>query len=222
MNLTKLALAACAMAALSMAQERAKPQTSVTRTEHVDFPAGGVLRLAHATGEVTIEGWDRPGMEITTTKAPPAAYDAEWREKPAPAGALDRVQVTVERSGNQVLVATTNPRHSGAQVDYRIRIPRDASIIVEQREGEVHVADVTGDIHATTRSGEISLLLPPAGQYQIDARAKWGGVISDFPGRDRRRFWLVGHRFVPDGGGGRKLYLRAGYGDILIRKAQVE
>src|SRR5580704_17744521 len=42
----------------------------VTKTERFDFPAGGTLRLKNSIGELTVEGWDQPGIEITTIKSP--------------------------------------------------------------------------------------------------------------------------------------------------------
>jgi hypothetical protein len=62
-------------------------------------------------------------------------------------------------------------------------------------------------------------MLPPEGLYAIDAKSDIGGLVSDFPGRVRRRRWLVGHQFVQETSrGAHKLYLRAGFGDIAILK----
>src|SRR5271156_1002969 len=36
--------------------------------EHADFPSGGTLRLADSHGIVTVEGWDRPDVEIVTVR----------------------------------------------------------------------------------------------------------------------------------------------------------
>ncbi len=208
----------CALAGLLAAQPKPAPEVQATTVDHVEFPAGGILRLESLKGEVTVEGWDRSDMEMTVTKAPPLTYNARWQAEPAPDQALEKVKVTAERQGNAVVVRATYPR-GRVWATYSIRVPRAAGVIVNRNRGEVHVADLAGDIHATTREGEITLLLPPGEQYAIDARTDFGDVYSDFPGAERRRFWLVGHRFAPEGApAGHKLYLRAGYGDIIIQK----
>jgi hypothetical protein len=218
MTLQRLAIPICALAGLLAAQPKPTPEVQATTVEHVEFPAGGTLHLERLAGEVTVEGWDRSDMEMTITKAPPLTYDAQWHAEPAPDQVPEKVKVTAERQGNAVVVRATYPRRR-VWVTYSIRVPRAAGLIVDRNRGEVHVADLGGDIHATTREGEISLLLPPGDQYAIDARTDFGDVYSDFPGAEHRRFWLVGHRFAPeDSTEGHKLYLRAGYGDIIIQK----
>ncbi len=218
MTLERLAIPLCALAGLLAAQSKPAREVQATSVEHLEFPAGGTLHLERLKGEVLVEGWDRSDMEMTVTKAPPLTYNAQWQAKPAPDQVLERTQVTAERQGHEVVVRATYPSRR-VWVTYNIRVPRAASVIVDRNRGEVHVADLAGDIHATTREGEITLLLPPDEQYAIDARTNFGDVYSDYPGAGRRRFWLVGNRFAPEGdSGGHKLYLRAGYGDIIIQK----
>ena len=195
----------------------AQQKIAIAKTESMDFPAGGLLHLRHSLGEVFVEGWDQPGIEITITESPLVAYD------PAQKRRLDDASVTAERSGNELVITTAvgRPgslgRHAG--FDYRIRIPRDAGVRVEHDGGEVHVADIAGDLRITNRRGEITLRLPPEEAYAVDASSKFGNVVSDIPGREQRRFWLVGHRFVPTvAEAAHKLYLRAGYGDIVIQR----
>jgi len=58
------------------------------------FPSGGAVRLKNSTGELTIEGWDRPGVEINDTQIHEACLPctgAETREEPS--HILDEVKV---------------------------------------------------------------------------------------------------------------------------------
>jgi len=59
---------------LLRAYDETKSKAQVTKTERVDFPPGGTLRLNSSIGELTIQGWDRPDVEITTIKTTKAAY----------------------------------------------------------------------------------------------------------------------------------------------------
>ena len=66
----------------------AQQNIAIAKTESMDFPAGGVLHLRHSLGEVFVEGWDQPGIEITITESPLVRGLAIWsgREAIPPAG----------------------------------------------------------------------------------------------------------------------------------------
>jgi hypothetical protein len=158
-----------------------------TKTERFDFPQGAVLHLNNSDGELTIQGWDRPEVEITTIKAK-HAYRSDDRYPPV----LARIQVTTERVGNELVVNTKFPR-SHFDLEYRISAPRDAGVVIDHNAGEVHIDNLTGDIRVKVRKGEISLRLPEENTYSIDAKTGSGSLVADFPGRWHRRLWLLGN-----------------------------
>src|SRR5215469_16065662 len=92
-----------------LAAEEPKEKVQVSKTERLDFPAGGTLRLKNSVGVLTVEGWDRPDVEITTIKSSKDPYDAREREKAA--NQLDRVRVAAERQGDELVITTDFPRH---------------------------------------------------------------------------------------------------------------
>ncbi|HXP86083.1 MAG TPA: hypothetical protein VN841_15265 [Bryobacteraceae bacterium] len=218
----------CGMSCLVLADDEFKQKVQVTKTEHVDFPSGGTVRLENSTGELTVEGWDQPGVEMITVKSTKAEIASAGRENAF--RALDRVRIAMERKGAELVITTDFPRHRGFpppsplgsatnfDLQYRIRVPRDTRLIVGHDVGEVHLDGLTSDIHATVLQGGITLRVPPEGQYVIDAKSDLGNVISDFPGSAKRRFWLVGHEFMQSSAASHKLYLRDGFGDIIILK----
>jgi hypothetical protein len=204
------------------------PQTvQVTHTERVDFPAGGTLRLKNSMGELTIEGWDRPDVEITTIKSTALAVASRDRDKAS--HQLEKVRVSVAPQGSDLVITTEFPRHhflflkwglwpaSDLDLEYRIKVPMNAKVDVDQIAGEVHLENLTSDIRAVDHNGFISLLLPQDGQYDIDAKAKLGDVVSDFPGHGNRTHWF-GHQFVQATKAAHQLYLRTSFGDIVIYK----
>jgi hypothetical protein len=210
-----MAMVALTTLRLLAADEPPRPDANLIHTERMDFSAGGVLHLKDSTGELSIGAWDRPDMELTTIRS------------------TDKVRITSERRGDEVLVTTILPHRSrlvprwpwtnttGIEVEYRIHVPRDARLVVEREVGEVHVAEVAGDIRASVRSGAITLRLPGAGSYAIDAKSRIGAVVSDLDGSAEPGPWPFGHRFShPGSAGARKLYLRAGFGDIVILKVR--
>jgi len=198
-------------------------KAQVVHTERADFPAGGVLRINGSSGELTIEGWDRPDVEITTVATTKLEYAEKDREQAK--SELGQVHVTVNRQGESVAITPDYPRHMGLtagaiDVEYYIKAPMNARLEVDHKSGEVHVENLTSDIHVTVRQGEITLLLPQEGHYSIDAKCRFGDVTSDFPGQGKRRPWLLGHEFDQETQPGLKLYLRVGFGDILVLKDQ--
>lgn len=215
----------CGVSFLLLADDEAGQKLQVTHTEKVAFPAGGRLVLRNSIGELMVEGWDRPDVEITTIKSTKIAVASADREKAS--RELDRVRISVAPQGTDLIVTTDFPRHrsllptwrqrpdNSFDLDYRIKVPMNAKLSVEHVSGEVHVDNLTSDIRATDCNGLITLQLPPGGSYDIDARSKLGDVISDLPGH-KERTRLLGHRFIQGKSAANKLYLRVGYGDIII------
>lgn len=201
----------------------------ITHTERLDFPVGGMLRIQHSTGNLTVEGWDRPDVEITTTKSNKSNIDSAPARAHAQAE-LDRVHIAAERKESDLVVTTDFPRrmtfpgihalHGSAtsfDLEYRIRAPRAARVVIDHNEGEVFIDDIAGNIQAKSRQGEIVLHLTGDAPRYITANAIAGSVNSDFPGKDTRRGWLLGHGFVEgNSSAAQKLDLRIGYGDIVV------
>jgi len=220
-TLALLFIAGC----LLPANDEVPRKIQATKTEHADLPAGGTVRLKNSTGELTIEGWDQPGVEITTIKSTKLAYLSTGQEREKASHDLDAVKVAVARQGDELTITTDFhrkrrylPRPSVGSRDfdleYVIKVPRDAKLIVDHDEGEVHFDDVTGDIHATTNQGAITLRLAQTGQYTIDAKCRIGAVTSDIPGTTKRQ--RFGHEFTQTAQAPHSLYLRNGFGDIII------
>ena len=205
------------------------PQFFETRkTERLDFPPGGLLSLKNSTGDVTVQGWDRSDVELTTTLSTKDPFDAQGREKALKE--LDLVHVTTERHGDELVIQTDFPKYGHFQpllgpktrfdIAYEISVPRKARVSVEHGTGYVGIDDITGDIHVTASQGEITVRLPEDGHYAIDAKSKLGDVLSDFGGRTERKMWFLGKQLTGEASGAaQKIFLRAGYGDIIILKS---
>ena len=224
----RLALAALGLSCLLLAVETPghKEKVQQTKTERMDLPSGGLLRLNGLSGDLTIEGWNQPGVEITTTKTTKEEYDSATRQKGV--AELDQVRIAGELRGNELIVTTTIPRHGplpgSTKVDLvsHIYVPHSARLAVDHGSGNLYIEEVAGGIEAAIGQGTILVRLVEHGEYDIDARSKWGSVTSDFPGKERKARWLVGHQFAGHSeGGAEKLHLRAGYGDIIILKERV-
>jgi putative adhesin len=203
------------------AADEPESRVQITNTERIEFPAGGTLRLNNSVDELTVTGWDRPEVEITTIKSTRALYSAQKREKAAQD--LAKIQIKTARQGNEVVITTEHPRpligHADFYLEYRINAPREARLAVDHKSGEVHVENLVSDIHIAVSRGAISLRLPEESQNAIDAQTSVGSILSDFPGQTQRRHDLVGYRFTgTPPAAPHNLYLRIGCGDITIVK----
>jgi len=201
-----------------------------THTEDVNFAPGGTIHLNNPSGNMSVEGWDQPKIEITVVKS--MGYDAE----PAPraSAGLDSVKVVTERrSDTDVSISTTRARihnrftHAlgfgrDATVDYVIRVPRNSHLIVDHADGYVSVTGVTGNIEANDRRGDIVLMLPDLAAYSIDAHTKVGVVTADLAGSTHMKH-LTGEDFSHgDAALTHKLSLRMGFGGITIKELPAE
>jgi len=189
-----------------------------SRTQRVELPAGGSIRFANSSGELTIEGWDQPAVEITVTKS---IYIRGRREKKPldTSGDLAAPVASVKTEGNTLLIGLGRGEHD-VDLEYSIKIPRAARLEINHDHGEVNIAGVTGDIHATSRYGPIVLRLPADGHYAIDAHCRIGSVYSDFSG-DEKRHHLFGESFAgAESAAPQKLNLKVGMGDVIILKTR--
>jgi hypothetical protein len=204
-------------ASLLTAGDAAREFVEVTHTERVDFPSGGTLRLPNSSGLLTIEAWDQADIEVTTVRT--IHNDAAEREKAT--HELDAHHLAAKRDGNDVVVTANAPWFS--DLEYRIKAPASARLMVHHRSGNVNVDGLASDIDISLSDGQILLHVPEYGHYDINARTGIGHVDSDFQGDEKRANWLFGHR-IDNGnapGAQHKLNLRVKAGDILILKTRV-
>jgi hypothetical protein len=225
--IAKLTLIGIGAACLLLADDAPVEQVQVTHTERMDFPSAGVLRMQKSTGELTIDGWDRPDMEITTIKSTKSYHP---HDRAAAVKSLDRIRLLTERKGDELTITTEFPKHvlplrllrgvSDFEMQYVIKVPRNARLIIEHDSGNVHIDDVAGDVQVKNGMGQITMHLPQDGHYAFDAKTGLGAIDSDFAGPEHARYFDFGHSYVSEGppAGAQKLYARMGVGDITIVK----
>jgi len=214
----------------SVAEEGAPQSFKVTSTERVNFPPNGTIRINSSHGYLSVDGWDEPQIEVTITKSTDRFYKSAQQEEAT--RRLERIRVVTERRSETELSITTvlAPRNgtwspplppttkAGVTVDYWLHVPHNSRLVIHHDTGYLWVSDVTGDIEATSHTGDMIVMLPTPGQYSIDAKSRIGGIMSDFAGASHNRF-VVGARFARAGEGpSRRVYLRMGCGNITIKQ----
>jgi len=209
-----------------LADDHSNAALGSSQTDRFKVAQAGAIRLENSFGEVDIDGWDRPEVEVIVVRSTERLYDAKTRTEGQ--RRLDSVQITSRQDGNDVVISTAYPvrsgfthplsRRSDVEIRYRIKAPRDSKLIIDHHNGGVNVFDISGDIRATVINGQITLTLASGGHYAIDAQCKIGAIYSDFEGRDQPRRFL-GEGFDRTGTApATNLYLRVRLGDIILQK----
>lgn len=200
-----------------LAQDRSKQPAQATTTDLVNFAPGGLIRVTTASSNLFVEAWDRPEVEIRTIKSSRRA------------GCLDDIRVvTAHPSATELAITTTLPPSNffarlfgltcGARVEQHVNAPGDSRLVIRHGAGYLMVSRISGDIEASSRSGDIVLMLPGPGPYSIDAKSTFGGVSSDFAGSSHRKE-LLGEAFAgTNPPSSRRIYLRIGFGGITIKE----
>ena len=205
-------LVLCAIAILNLLEAAPRQHFDKVTTESIPFAAGGTIRIDGSTGDLNVEGWDQPTVEVTGTRV-------LWSNHADRAKDLLEA-VDIEKpvvSGTELTLRTLHRRGTGVQISYRIRVPRDSNLVIRHGTGAVVVFGVSGDIDATASIGDVLLQLPGS-QYSIDASNKSGGEIySDFSGSIHYSRLVAGER-LRTGGGAHHLTVRVGIGGITIQK----
>jgi hypothetical protein len=200
----------------------------VSTTERVSFGSGGTIRFDKSFGDLYVEGWDHPQVEMTLIKS-----FEDYKPLGDASQRLEQVKFTTEHpSANQLTIGTTLPPHSffrhpfggkgPVTVRYELRVPRESHLLIHHGGGNILIGNIIGNIEATNREGDIVLMLPDPGPYSIDAKSKMGTVISDFAGKAHVRYF-IGERFAGvDANSPRKIFLRVGFGGITIEEVPPE
>ena len=107
---------------------------------------------------------------------------------------------------------------SALEMQYTIKVPHNAGLIIEHDSGNVFVDDAAGKVHVKNGMGQIVLHLPEQGHYAFDTKCDFGAIESDFSGPERGS--LIDRSFVTQAppAGAQKLYAHMGVGDITILK----
>jgi len=205
------------------APQRSKPP----HTERMDFAPGGTIRIEDSHGDVYVEGWDQPEVEVTILKLMPYGYKPKQPEEATKH--LEDVRIVSERKSlTELTIATTvagNRRKTteGVMIEYEIHVPRDSKLVIHHGVGSVFVLGMTSDIEVAGRRGDIQLMLSDRRAYSIDATTRLGTVMSDFDGTTNLRRYRLGERYTTASApASPQIRLRMGIGGIAIKAVPPE
>jgi hypothetical protein len=218
-------LSLAAMAPLLPAQQGTQQRIQPTDTERVAFSPGGAVRIDESHGDVYVEGWDQPEVEVTVVKSMPYEYKRKHPEEASKH--LDSVRVVTERkSAKELTISTMHPGRKNTDaviIEYEIHVPRDSKLTIHRATGSVFVIGVTSDIEVKCSRGDIQLMLRDSSRYSIDAATRLGTVISDFEGTTKVRRYRLGESYATASApSSPRIHLRMGFGGITIKAVPPE
>jgi hypothetical protein len=194
------------LASPALAADEPTEPVVVTSTQRVALAPGGTVHIDETWGELSIEGWDEPAVEVVMTrrtakpqaiaKAEKVRADLERFGARVEAGAPDQVSIVGISPGGSV----TRPLggKSGVRLTYVVHVPRNSRLELDNGVGTVRIAGVTGDIAIDSDVGEVTLKVPVELTTAVEASSGIGDVEVSATLEERgdlHRRALVGQRF---------------------------
>lgn len=179
---------------------------------------GGDIAVRGVTGSVTVEG-NFSGAARFEDVAQTVRYNSS------------RTSLTVQKLTGNLSMDVGNLTANGVGGPFELST-RDKDILIENFKYNVKVINSNGNVHLQTatpptqpiqvdlKKGDITLSLPAASNFQVDAVSHNGGVSSDFPGLQVSKNPPVPAITGTYGKNGPMIRLSSTYGDIHLLRAQ--
>lgn len=168
---------------------RRGPETVETVTKSFTVGPGASLDVSNLSGDVIVIGASGTQITVAATKR---ARGNEAKQ------ALSDINIAMRQTANRVEVRTEfGRRDSEAEVDYKVEMPTDASLVVRTISGDINVSNVHGDVQVDSTSGDVqasgtprlSHLATVSGDVRMDDAGSpdtfTGGTVSgDFTAKE--------------------------------------
>jgi hypothetical protein len=167
------ALAVFSLAGCSFGQDR------VSEPYHTSIDkAPTTVEVHNAIGEIEIDAWDKPSVEIDAEKRAMSLDD------------VHRITVSVEQEGPTLVVTSHFPSGaSNCRVDYTIHAPATANLDLEQSVGAIESKDFAANVRETTKTGAIATTMASLGNAQnVTISVGVGAIGLDIPATSSASF----------------------------------
>jgi hypothetical protein len=143
----------------------------------------GTFSMDVRTGDIQITGWDDPHVQIEAEKVVVAGSRREAATQ------YRRVQILLDGQDEKVHLHTLYPPRrlwrpfrgeSKLSVNFRIRMPYDANLLLKCVDGDVRVRGVTGQETLLVNYGDVEIDIPSVNRLRSVSAKTWlGNVQSD-------------------------------------------
>jgi hypothetical protein len=170
---------------------RADEFSQLSRYSVQMFPRGTVA-VDTRVGDLAVEGWDQARVEIEAEKVVQAASEAKAR------GLYDQIKIELKDNDEEVRLRVIFPPRRpwrlfrGAtklSVNFRIRMPAEASLVVKCVDGDLRIRGVAGRQEVHVNYGNVEISVPSLWRLRsLQARTWLGYAQSDLHGEDSAGF----------------------------------
>jgi hypothetical protein len=140
-----LALAACHLGPLAEAREEWRRQYTLS--------GDGLVELRETNGTFEITASENDTVEVIATKIGKGVDEAAAKQ------VLSRIEIREDAQPGRLVLDSTGDRQFGfresKQVNYVVRMPRQASVTIRSTNGAVSVTGIAGRVTVETTNGEI-------------------------------------------------------------------
>jgi hypothetical protein len=148
----------------------------------------GMLTIDTRMGNIQVDGWDEPRLEIEAEKV----VEAGNEKKAQPL--YDQIQVVLDGQDKQVLLRTLYPARrlwrpfrdeSKLSVNFHIHMPFDANVTLKCVDGDVRINGLVGKQEINVNYGDVEINVPSVYRLRsLSARSILGYVQSDLQGEN--------------------------------------
>lgn len=174
----------------------------------------GLLTIDTRMGDIRIEGWDEPRLEIAAEKLVRAKSEVAARPL------YERLQIELVGQDKNVLLRTHYPPRrlwrpfrgeSKLSVNYSIRMPYDANLRLKCVDGDVSISGLVGAQQVRVNYGDVEIRIPNFDFLRsLRARSLLGYVQSNLHGEDSAGFAQRLSYWNPQGGQDIRISVRMG------------
>ncbi len=187
-----------------------------TRVSHyrVRLFSLGTFTIQTRTGDIHIEGWDDPHVSIEAEKLVRASSAKKA------AKLYKRIKIKLDGVDEDVRLRTIYPPRrlwrpfrgeSKLTVNFRIKMPYDAKLVLRTVDGDVWVTGVVGNEDIFVNYGDVEIDLPSARRvHSLHASTFLGTIQSDLRGEDVSGFDPKAIFWNPDGRQDVNVHVRMG------------
>ena len=182
--------------------------------------ASGTMVIDVRVGDLQIEGWDEPRVEVEAEKVVRASTEA--KAKPL----YDQIQVRLEGGDKEVRLTTLYPprklwrpfrNESKLTVNFRIRMPFDSNLKLKCVDGDVRVSGIVGHEELRVNYGDVEIdVLHLYDLRSLRAHAWLGYVQSDLGGMDQDAAGLKKTISFWNADGKQDIYVKVHMGGVFI------
>ncbi len=184
----------------------------------------GTLLIDTRMGDLQIDGWDRPRVEVEAEKVVEAGTAEKAKRL------YELVKIRLEGQDKQVRLATIYPPRSlrrpfrgesKISVNFHIRMPYDANLSLHCVDGDVRVAGIVGSEQLFVHYGDVEINVPDIYRVRsLEAHTWLGYVESDLHGTSEDTAGFRPRISFHNSGGNQDILVKVHMGGVWVYRGE--